>query len=111
MHLVSTKFSYSFIFILIICRWFDSADVHGTIMPRVTSIRKGVCRMPNGCLMPAGQAGGGEPEPIVCNGEHPGVQRRSIERAEKRRGVRVAYEARTKWWEELKVDENTDEDT
>lgn len=80
-------------------------------MPRVSSIRKEVCRMPDGCIMPAGQPGGGDPEPIVCNGEHPGFQRRSIERAERRRSVPVAYEARTKWWEELKVDGSTDEET
>ncbi|KAF7966109.1 hypothetical protein HWV62_40006 [Athelia sp. TMB] len=79
--------------------WFISDHVHGTVMPRLSSLKLGV-RVGQG-----GQDGDQGPyEPVVCNGIHPSCQKKSAARAMQRRAVHLGYQARTQWWQEVDVE-------
>ncbi|KAF7971900.1 hypothetical protein HWV62_19527, partial [Athelia sp. TMB] len=74
--------------------WFISSHVHGTVMPRLSSLEKGVLVRDNG-----DEDGPGHYEPVVSNGDHPSAQKRSAARARQRCAARLAYQDRTQWWE------------
>jgi hypothetical protein len=64
-------------------RWFNANHVHGTIMPRQSSINAPV----SDYMAHA-----------ASNGSHKTVRNKDTRKAAKQKNVRVGYEARTRYW-------------
>jgi len=81
-------------------RWFNANHVHGTIMPRQSSIHGSLLNKTGHHVRqhPRDAPGPNYIPPTVSNGEHKVLQKKDVTKALERKQVRVAYEARTQYW-------------